>query len=59
MNLFSHGRERRVAYVNRGYTGEVAAAEAKKGFVLLSRRWVVERSFSWTNRSPPGWWIST
>jgi transposase len=26
------------------------AAEAKKGFVLLPRRWVVERSFGWLNR---------
>lgn len=24
--------------------------EAKKGFVLLARRWVVERSFGWLNR---------
>jgi hypothetical protein len=24
--------------------------EAKRGFVLLSRRWVVERSFAWTVR---------
>ncbi|WP_155604466.1 transposase, partial [Xanthomonas translucens] len=24
--------------------------EAKKGFVLLPRRWVVERSFGWVNR---------
>ena len=50
-----------VAFVDQGYTGEaafVAAAaegirlevvklpEAKKGFVLLPRRWVVERSFA-------------
>ena len=54
-----------VAYVDRGYTGEEAseAAEAhgirlevvkhpgaKKGFVLLPRRWVVERSFAWAAR---------
>ncbi len=25
-------------------------AEAKKGFVPLPRRWVVERSFGWLNR---------
>lgn len=25
-------------------------SEAKKGFVLLPRRWVVERSFSWAVR---------
>jgi transposase len=54
-----------VAYVDQGYTGEapaVAAAEhgvklevvklpqAKRGFVLLPRRWVVERSFGWMAR---------
>jgi transposase len=54
-----------VAFVDQGYTGEqprVAAAEhgirlevvklptAKHGFVLLPRRWVVERSFAWTTR---------
>jgi transposase len=55
----------RVAFVDQGYTGEAPAqaaqaegitlqviklAEAKKGFVLLPRRWVVERSFGWINR---------
>jgi transposase len=25
-------------------------SEAKRGFVLLPRRWVVERSFAWTGR---------
>lgn len=54
-----------LAYVDQGYTGEVAAQAAqqhgialevvklpdvKKGFVLLPRRWVVERSFGWTTR---------
>jgi transposase len=54
-----------VAFVDQGYTGdqpaEAAAAhgmqlevvklpEAKKGFVLLPRRWVVERSFAWAAR---------
>ncbi|MBN1933472.1 MAG: IS5 family transposase, partial [Anaerolineae bacterium] len=54
-----------VAFVDQGYTGEEpdqAAAEqgidllvvklptAKKGFVLLPRRWVVERSFGWMAR---------
>lgn len=54
-----------VAYVDQGYTGDQAAAaaaahgirlevvklaEAKKGFVLLPRRWVVERSFGWLAR---------
>ena len=54
-----------LAYVDQGYTGddpaEAAAAEgielfvvklpeAKRGFVLLPRRWVVERSFAWTTK---------
>jgi transposase len=54
-----------VAFVDQGYTGplpEAAAAEhgirlevvrlpeAKRGFVLLPRRWVVERSFAWASR---------
>jgi transposase len=54
-----------VAFVDQGYTGEdaEAAAErhgirlevvklptAKRGFVLLPRRWVVERSFAWMAR---------
>ena len=54
-----------VAFVDQGYTGEqpeedartagielivVKLAEAKKGFVLLPRRWVVERSFAWATR---------
>jgi transposase len=25
-------------------------SDAKRGFVLLSRRWVVERSFAWLSR---------
>ncbi len=54
-----------VGFVDQGYTGEqaetAAAAqgirlevvklpEAKRGFVLLPRRWVVERSFAWVAR---------
>lgn len=54
-----------LAFVDQGYTGgqpaEDAAAhglrlevvklpEAKRGFVLLPRRWVVERSFAWAAR---------
>jgi len=54
-----------VAFVDQGYTGQTPAAEAsaegirlevvkhteaKKGFVLLPRRWVVERSFAWLGR---------
>jgi transposase len=54
-----------LAFVDQGYAGEraeVAAAahgihlavvqlpEAKRGFVLLPRRWVVERSFAWVAR---------
>jgi len=59
------GQTVRLAYADQGYTGaEPAQAasdegidlqiiklpEARKGFVLLPRRWVVERSFGWTNR---------
>jgi transposase len=55
----------KLAYVDQGYTGEAAEAaaakhgiqlevvkhtEAKRGFVLLPRRWVVERSFAWAAR---------
>ena len=54
-----------IAFVDQGYTGpqaEQAAEEegielcvvkledARKGFVLLPRRWVVERSFAWMAR---------
>lgn len=54
-----------VAFVDQGYSGESAArqaeahgiqlevikhTEAKKGFILLPRRWVVERSFGWMAR---------
>jgi transposase len=54
-----------LAYVDQGYTGADAEAaadgwgirlevvklpEARKGFVLLPRRWVVERSFAWLSR---------
>lgn len=54
-----------LAYVDQGYTGDRAAEaakargielmvvklpEAKKGFVLLPKRWVVERSFAWAAR---------
>lgn len=54
-----------IAYVDQGYTGvrapDAATAqgitqeviklpEAKRGFVLLPRRWVVERSFAWATR---------
>lgn len=59
------GESVEVAYVDQGYTGEEAFADAeakgirlevvkhpgaKKGFVLLPRRWVVERSFAWASR---------
>jgi transposase len=54
-----------IAFVDQGYTGEQPAAaaatqgirlevvklpEAKRGFVLLPRRWVVERSNAWLAR---------
>ena len=60
------GESVELAYVDRDYAGEAPAAEAtsceialevvkhpgaKKGFVLLPRRWVVERSFAWATRS--------
>ena len=59
------GESVEVAYVDQGYTGErpanaaashgirlevVRLPEAKRGFVLLPRRWVVERSFAWAAR---------
>ena len=59
------GKNVEVAFVDQGYTGEgpeSAAGEhgirlevirlpgAKRGFVLLPRRWVVERSFGWKSR---------
>ena len=54
-----------LAYVDQGYTGEqpeadaaghgirlevVKLPQAKHGFVLLPRRWVVERAFAWVAR---------
>ena len=54
-----------MAFVDQGYTGTQAAqeaeahhmhlevvklSEAKKGFVLLPKRWVVERSNAWAAR---------
>jgi transposase len=54
-----------LAFVDQGYTGEQPATDAaqqgirlevvklptaKRGFVLLPRRWVVERSFGWLAR---------
>jgi transposase len=59
------GESVQLAYVDQGYTGDdpdgdaasygihlevVKLSEAKKGFVLLPRRWVVERSFGWMAR---------
>ena len=59
------GQSVELVFVDQGYTGEEtaqAAAEhrlrlevvklpdAKRGFVLLPRRWVVERSFGWMSR---------
>lgn len=59
------GESVEIAYVDQGYTGETAAtaaaehgiklevvklSTAKHGFVLLPKRWVVERSFGWTAR---------
>lgn len=54
-----------VAFGDQGYTGDAPTAdaaihgirlevitlpEAKRGFVLLPRRWVIERSFAWVAR---------
>jgi hypothetical protein len=54
-----------VAFADPGYTGQkpvqadvdedielmmIKLPEAKRGFVLLPRRWVVERSFGWLNK---------
>ena len=59
------GHTIQLAYVDQGYTGEAAATAAdthgirlevvkhpmaKRGFLLLPRRWVVERSFAWAAR---------
>jgi len=59
------GEAVQVAFVDQGYTGEeaqqqaaahglrlevVKLPDAKHGFVLLPRRWVVERSFGWMAR---------
>jgi transposase len=54
-----------IAYVDSGYTGPDPAAsaaahgielvvvktpEAKRGFIMLPKRWIVERSFAWAAR---------
>jgi transposase len=59
------GESVEVAYVDQGYSGGEPAADAaghglrlevvkhaaaRRGFVLLPRRWVVERSFAWATR---------
>ena len=59
------GESVELAFVDQGYTGESAECDAadhgihpevvklpgaKRGFVLLPRRWVVERSFAWRSR---------
>ena len=59
------GEQVKIAFVDQGYTGQAPAAEAeeqgvrlevvklseaKRGFVLLPRRWVVERTFGWQAR---------
>lgn len=59
------GESVEVAFVDQGYTGEqpatdaqahgirlevVKLSEAKRGFVLLPRRWVIERGFAWMAR---------
>jgi transposase len=59
------GNSVEIAFADQGYNGEKAAAAAeehgidlrivrlpgtKKGFVLLPRRWVAERSLAWATR---------
>ena len=59
------GESVELAYVDQGYTGAKASKEAeahgmslevvkheeaKRGFVLLPHRWVVERDFAWASR---------
>jgi transposase len=59
------GQSVRVGFVDQGYTGDQPAADAAnhgielvvvnrpagaKGFVLLPKRWVVERTFAWLGR---------
>ena len=59
------GESVELAFVDQGYTGEQPAEDAgtrgialsvvrrpaaKRGFVLMPRRWVVERSFAWLAR---------
>lgn len=59
------GQSIEVAFVDQGYTGETPATAAaahgirlevvklpdvKRGFVLLPRRWIVERDFAWAAR---------
>lgn len=59
------GQSVEIAFVDQGYTGDAPAEaaqahgirleviklpQAKRGFVLLPRRWVVERSFAWVAR---------
>jgi len=59
------GHHVELAFVDQGYTGDEPAQaaqaqgmrleviklpQAKRGFVLLPRRWVVERSFAWMTR---------
>ncbi|SRR6266849_2189531 len=59
------GESVEIAFVDQGYTGEEASAaasahgielvvvkhnEPKRGFLLLPRRWVVERTFGWLGR---------
>ena len=59
------GDKVKIAFADQGYTGDMPAtqaaengiellaiklAEAKRDFVLMPRRWVVERSFGWLAR---------
>jgi transposase len=59
------GESVELVYVDQGYSGKSPAeeaeahgmrlevvkhSEARRGFVLLPRRWVVERDFAWASR---------
>lgn len=59
------GENVEIAFADQGYTGDAATQaaaeqgvhlevvklpEAKRGFVLLPKRWVVERSFAWATK---------
>jgi transposase len=52
MQHFMHDRivQIQLLLIRKLRTARRQTAGAKKGFVLVPRRWVVERSFGWVNR---------